>query len=67
MSLDVTALVAGSSFRGEFEERVQAVLRDVQAARQGVVLFIDEVHMLGECARGRPPAARLLSCRPGAC
>lgn len=46
--LDVTALVAGSSYRGEFEERLQHLLRDVAAANGRVILFVDEIHMLGE-------------------
>jgi hypothetical protein len=47
ISLDVTAVLAGSSYRGEFEERLQAVVADVAAARGNVILFVDEMHMLG--------------------
>ncbi len=47
MSLDVTGLLAGSSYRGEFEERLQAVVADVAAAKGNVILFVDEIHMLG--------------------
>jgi ATP-dependent Clp protease ATP-binding subunit ClpB len=44
VSLDLGALVAGAKFRGEFEERLKAVLKDVQDADGGIVLFIDEIH-----------------------
>lgn len=47
VSLDVTGLLAGSSYRGEFEERLQAVVADVAAAKGNVILFVDEIHMLG--------------------
>lgn len=44
MSLDMGALIAGAKFRGEFEERLKAVLNEVQAAEGQIVLFIDEIH-----------------------
>ena len=44
VALDVGALVAGAKYRGEFEERLKAVLREVTDAAGGVVLFIDELH-----------------------
>lgn len=44
VSLDMGALVAGAKFRGEFEERLKAVLKEVQDADGGIVLFIDEIH-----------------------
>jgi ATP-dependent Clp protease ATP-binding subunit ClpB len=46
MALDMGALIAGAKYRGEFEERLKAVLKEVQAADGGVVLFIDEMHTL---------------------
>jgi len=46
LSLDMGALIAGAKFRGEFEERLKAVLSEVRAAAGGVVLFIDEMHTL---------------------
>ncbi|RYG69019.1 AAA family ATPase [archaeon] len=44
LSLDMGALIAGAKYRGEFEERLKAVLNEVQAAQGQVVLFIDEIH-----------------------
>jgi len=46
MSLDLGALVAGSKFRGEFEERLKAVLQEISACEGEIVLFIDELHTL---------------------
>lgn len=43
-SLDMGALIAGAKFRGEFEERLKAVLNEVQSANGQIVLFIDEIH-----------------------
>jgi len=44
IALDMGALVAGSKFRGEFEERLKAVMDEVKEAKKEVVLFIDEIH-----------------------
>jgi ATP-dependent Clp protease ATP-binding subunit ClpB len=45
-SLDMTALMAGAKYRGEFEERLQAVLTEIKAAEGRIILFIDEVHTI---------------------
>lgn len=46
LSLDMGALVAGAKYRGEFEERLKAVLKEIEAAEGQVILFIDEMHTL---------------------
>ena len=46
MALDMGALIAGAKYRGEFEERLKAVLSEVQSAAGSIILFIDEMHTL---------------------
>jgi ATP-dependent Clp protease ATP-binding subunit ClpB len=46
LSLDLGAMVAGSKYRGEFEERLKAVLKEIEGAQGEIVLFIDELHNL---------------------
>ncbi len=46
LALDMGALIAGSKYRGEFEERLKAVLQEITAAAGGVLIFIDELHTL---------------------
>ena len=46
MALDMGALIAGAKYRGEFEERLKAVLSEIQANNGGIILFIDEMHTL---------------------
>ncbi|MCP1214592.1 ATP-dependent chaperone ClpB [Acetobacter orientalis] len=46
LSLDMGALVAGAKYRGEFEERLKAVLKEIETAEGQIILFIDEMHTL---------------------
>ena len=52
LSLDMGSLVAGAKYRGEFEERLKAVLSEVQAAAGGIILFIDELHTIIGAGKG---------------
>jgi hypothetical protein len=67
VALDVGALVAGSSYRGEFEERLRALLEDVSQANGQVIMFVDEIHMLSKCVASWPPACRWLHAAPTGC
>ena len=44
--LDVTALIAGAKYRGEFEERLKAVLKEIKNSDGNIIMFIDEIHMI---------------------
>jgi len=62
VALDLGALVAGSKYRGEFEDRLKAVLKEIEASDGRIVLFIDELHTLvgAGAAEGAVDAANLL-------
>lgn len=63
LSLDVGALVAGTKYRGEFEDRMKSVLKEIESSKEMIVLFIDEIHLLmgaGSTGEGGMDAANLL-------
>ena len=69
VSLDLTALVAGAKYRGEFEERLKTVVEEVRARKGEIVLFIDEIHTVvgaGGTEGGMDAANILKPCWRGA-
>jgi ATP-dependent Clp protease ATP-binding subunit ClpB len=62
VALDIGALIAGSKYRGEFEDRLKAVLKEIQEAEGRIILFLDELHTIvgAGAAEGAVDAANLL-------
>ena len=63
IELDMTSMIAGTQFRGQFEERIKAVLKKVEASNGNIILFIDEIHMIvgaGSTNEGSMDAANIL-------
>jgi ATP-dependent Clp protease ATP-binding subunit ClpB len=62
MSLDISAMVAGSKYRGEFEDRLKAVLKEISDAQGNIIVFIDELHTIvgAGAAEGAMDAGNML-------
>ncbi|EHK98050.1 putative Heat shock protein hsp98 [Glarea lozoyensis 74030] len=63
LSLDVSGIVAGSKYRGEFEERMKGILSEIEKSHEMIVLFVDEMHLLmgaGNTGEGGMDAANIL-------
>lgn len=62
LSLDLTGILAGTKYRGEFEERLKKITNEISARKRDIILFIDEIHMLSEAgqAEGSMNAADIL-------
>jgi len=62
-SLDMGSLIAGAKYQGEFEERLQSLLKEIKQAEGNIILFIDEIHLVlgaGSSGKGAMDAANLL-------
>ena len=63
LSLDVSSIVAGSKYRGEFEERMKGILKEIEETKEMIILFVDEMHLLmgaGASGEGGMDAANML-------